>query len=125
MYNTLDKYKYKSLPRVKRLEHETRKGYLLLLNSKGNRYYFYEKSDTGYKQRIIEGAISQGYDVLECLHDVKLYTRAMEQILLFRSNDITEANIYEMDTLFIDIDLPLWEHYYQLRKAIKELKPEL
>lgn len=122
MYNTLDKYKYKSLPRVKRLEHETRKGYLLLLNSKGNRYYFYEKSDTGYKQRIIEGAISQGYDVLECLHDVKLTPEQWSRYYYSGAIDITEANIYEMDTLFIDIDLPLWEHYYQLRKAIKELK---
>ncbi len=82
--------------------------------------HIFKRGDTDELQRIKEYAINNDLDVLAYSNIISLSKEQYKRY--YRGSDISinKSNIYEIDTIFIDIDVPLYENYYQLQSALKD-----
>ena len=82
--------------------------------------YILKRYDTKELQKIKEYAIKNDLDVLAYSNILSLSKEQYQRY--YRGSDISinKSNIYEMDTLFIDIDMSLYDNYYLFQSALKE-----
>ena len=82
--------------------------------------YILQRNDKHTIEQLKEYAIKNELDILYYPNIISLPKWKYDSY--YRNEDITVSTreVYEMDTLFIDIDKPLYDNYYQLKSALKE-----
>lgn len=82
--------------------------------------HIFKRGDTEELERIKKYAINNDLDILAYSNIISLSKEQWYRY--YRGSDISinKSNIYEIDTLFIDIDIPLYDNYYTLRDALKD-----
>ena len=110
--------------RRKQLLKDQEKSYVVLLNrkTKESKTYIYEQNFKKEIERIKDYATKTNSDILFSPHSIRLTPKEWNYYYEKGFLTISQENIYEMTSLFIDIDQPLFDNYYKFRKALKELK---
>jgi hypothetical protein len=85
---------------------------------KAGELYIYPRNDKKELEKIRTFADKNDLDVLYCNHTIKLNKGKWYKYNTGHNISIGTDDIYEMDTVFIDIDTPLFDNYNQLRDAI-------
>jgi hypothetical protein len=81
--------------------------------------YIYKRNDKKELQKIKKYATKYQLDVLAYSNTISLSKEQYKKYYRGLDVSINKVNVYEMDTLFIDIDIPLYDNYYQLKDALK------
>jgi hypothetical protein len=82
--------------------------------------YIFERNDKDTIKQLQEYAIKNDLDILYYPNTIALSKEQWRMYYKGMDIRISKKQVYEMDTLFIDIDMPLFDNYYQLEKALRE-----
>ena len=82
--------------------------------------YILQRNDKHTIEQLKEYAIKNELDILYYPNTIALSKEHWNMYYKGMNINISKHQVYEMDTLFIDIDKPLYENYYQLQSAIKD-----
>jgi len=105
-------------PKLKKCQEKTYVEFLKNGLCKGQ--HIYRKGSKKDIEKIKEYATENKFDVLSCIHSVRLEPIQWGQYYKGGYTTIDSSNIYEFSELFLDIDIPLSEIYFKYRKALKE-----
>jgi len=89
-------------------------------DKKSRELYIYKRGDKRELQKVKEYASINNLDVLAYSNTITLSKGEWSRYYRNSNINIDTSKIYDMDTLFIDIDMSLYDNYYSLQKALKE-----
>lgn len=92
---------------------------LLDINKTQKGIYIFSRNDKDYIEKLKQYAIKNDLDILYFPNITKLSKEKYQRYYKGGDVSITGNEVYRMDTLFIDIDLPLYDNYYKIRTALK------